>query len=653
MFNNDSLQQLKQLKQDIRESHDIAQGIVRGTSGKFGFVNLDDGREVFLAPDVMQRVIPGDRVEVTVTTSGGEKKDGNKTKIKLSGKLEKLISSELKEFVGRYLVKGKGHFVEPDVAQFSRWTFVPPKNRGKAKDGDKVRCVMGRHPYHHEGKGQAHITDVLGSPEDCGIEHRYTVAKFQLPSQWHEHTPALCDAAKTEYAQIAGEREDLSALPFVTIDSATTEDMDDALYVKATDTGWELRVAIADPSAVVKASSPLDQFAQARANTVYLPGEALNMFPDSLALEAFSLCENTLRPVLMCTLRVNTDGQIEHYEFAEAAISSQQKLSYDGVEAFLSKGENTSEVAEDIQESLQQLKLLAHARFAYRQQHHLTMTHQSDHELTLNEQRKIADIVKRPQGMGHKIVEEAMLATNICAGEFLHKQQAGLFSTHGGFREDRLDNVKLILSETLENPSKDITSLAGYQQTIKELNSKPEHAGNLGSLRRMLRPGKLSAQHEAHLGLGLEHYATVTSPIRRYQDLYNHRVIKAALKGEATPACSEQLAEHLQSQLATGRQAVRQMEQWLHRQYLADKLGNEYEGRVVLVNSQGIGVRLEENGIIGFALMRHNDDKPKFDQKRLKISLNEQDYQPDQAVRVSLLSIDSNQQSIQFKLLEG
>ncbi len=653
MFNNDSLQQLKQLKNDIRESQDIAQGIVRGTSGKFGFVNLDDGREVFLAPDVMQRVIPGDRVEVTVTTSGGEKKDGNKTKIKLTGKLEKLISSELKEFVGRYLVKGKGHFVEPDVAQFSRWTFVPPKNRGKAKDGDLVRCVMGRHPYHHEGKGQAHITTVLGSPEDSRIEHSYTVAKFQLPSEWHEHTSALCEAAKTELTRIASEREDLSALPFVTIDSATTQDMDDALYAKATDAGWELRVAIADPSAVVPASSPLDQFAQARANTVYLPGEALNMFPDALALEAFSLCEKAQRPVLMCTLNINTDGHIERYEFSEAAISSQQKLSYDGVEAFLAKGENAAELSDEIQASLQELNKIAQARFAYRQQHSLTMTHQSDHELMLNEQGKIVDIEKREQGMGHKIVEESMLATNICAGEFLHKTGAGLFSTHGGFREDRLDNAKLILSETLENPGEDIVSLAGYQKTIKELNSKPEHAGNLGSLRRMLRPGKLSAKHEAHLGLGLEYYATVTSPIRRYQDLYNHRVIKAALKGEATKPCSETLAEHLQTQLATGRQAVRQMEQWLHRQYLADKVGSEHEGRVVLVNSQGIGVRLEESGIIGFALMRQNEAKPKFDQKRLKISLNEQDYQPDQVVKVSLLSVDKDQQSIQFKLLAG
>ncbi len=655
MFTNDTLSQLKQLKQDIRANQDIAQGEVRGTKGKFGFVNLDDGREAFLPPDEMLRVFPGDRVEVSLTTSGGEKVNGNKTKIKVVAKLEKLISSDLGSFVGRYVVRGKGHFVEPDLPQFSRWTFLPPKNRGKAKDGDYIYCKISRHPYHQDGKGQAHVIERLGGPDDKAIEHHYTTSKYQLPKQWPENTEALSEAIHSQLTEQLAEREDLSALAFASIDNESTLDMDDALYAEAVDGGWKLQVAIADPSALIEAGSPLDKEAQKRASTVYLPGEALNMLPDNLSFNTFSLCANEARLVLLVSLNIAADGRITDYQFREAKITSQQKLSYTQVNDYLAGNqEQGTEFSPELLSSLKALHDIAVARLSYRKAHALIMNHPDDHELELNEQGKIIQILRKPHGPAHQVVEEAMLASNICAGEFLHANKAGLFSTHSGFRQDRLDSVKLLLNEALsptEHDQDTLLSLEGYRQSIRTLAEQEEHAGTLGSLRRMLSPGVISAEHKAHLGLGLAHYATITSPIRRYHDLHNHRAIKRLIQDQSVEASSDTLAEQLQNQISTGRQAKRAMEQWLHRQYMSDKVGQSFSGQVVLINSQGMGVRLDDNGIVGFVLLREGDNKPEFDQQRLKISLSGQTYQPDQCVQVQVKSVDVQQKNIQLSLI--
>ncbi len=652
MFNTNTLQQLKQLKQDIREQQDIAQGIVRGTKGKFGFVNLDDGREAFLAPDEMLRVIPGDRVEVSVTTSGGEKKDGNKTKIKITAKLEKLINSELKTFVGRYVVRGKGHFVEPDMPQFTRWTFLPPKNRGKAADGDFILCKISRHPFHNEGKGQAHVLERLGNPSDEGIEHPYTVALHNLPHQWPKDTEALCSEIEAALPETLQQREDLSALPFVTIDSATTLDMDDALLAESTPDGWVLRVAIADPSSLITPESALDRCAQQRANTVYLPGAAINMLPDALSHHTFSLQEDTLKPALVCTLNIDKDGAIKTFTFSEAAIKSHQKFSYEGLSLLLTEGAK-EDLDPALHESLKQLQAVADARREYRQKHALIMQTQTDYELHLDDQGKIKEIGKIEHNLARTIVEEAMLATNISAGEFLHEHNAGIFSTHAGFRDDRIDNVHSLLEEAEEtlDGDLDITTLNGYRSLIQSLNSREQASETLGSLRRMLRPGKLSASHEPHLGMGLGHYATITSPIRRYHDLYNHRAIKSVLLKQDLQLSDETLVDKLQSQIVLGRQACRYMEQWLHRQYMKGKASEEHDGTIVLINSQGIGVRMEETGVTGFVLMRDKDNKPNFDQLRLKMTLNDKSYRPDQQVRVKFVAVDENQRSIQLALL--
>src|SRR5690606_15233861 len=268
MLNNDALQQLSQLKSTLRTHKDIAQGVVRTTSKRFGFVKLDDGRDAFLDPEQMLRVLPDDRVEVEIVTN---------KKGQLEARLEKLIHSPLGSFVGHYIVKGAAHFVEPDLPLFNRWLFIPPQERKSCQPGDFIQCEISRHPYHNEGKAQVRVITRLGRPDEAGIENRYVAAKYQLPNEWDEAAIEQAQAINTLSLDNDSTLEDLTHLPFITIDAENTRDMDDALYIEATASGWELTTAIADPTRHIAFDSPLEKSARQRAHTVYLLGQSLTM----------------------------------------------------------------------------------------------------------------------------------------------------------------------------------------------------------------------------------------------------------------------------------------------------------------------------------------------------------------------------------------
>ncbi len=321
MLNTDALSQLRQLKQQIQEENAPLSGVVRGTQGRFGFVVLDDGREIYLAAEQMQRVFPDDCVEIEVI-AGAEGKQ--------SAQLEKLVRSDLRDFTGQYVVRDNAHFVEPDLPRLSRWIFVPPKLRMNAKHGDYVQARISRHPF-TDGRGQARIDKVIGAAEQKGIAAHYALTRFRLPSG--ALPLAEADLLEPDFAS----RRDLTALPFVTIDGAETRDMDDALCAErdANTNGWKLWVAIADPSAWIKPGSALEQAIAARGSSIYLPGLTVAMLPEGLANERCSLLPDSERLALVCELQIDAGGAIAHYEFCEARVRSCAKLSYDGVSDFL------------------------------------------------------------------------------------------------------------------------------------------------------------------------------------------------------------------------------------------------------------------------------------------------------------------------------
>ncbi|WP_160153245.1 VacB/RNase II family 3'-5' exoribonuclease [Microbulbifer sp. ALW1] len=646
MLNADALKQLTQLKTDIRSTKEFADGRVRGSNGKFGFVVLDDGREAFLPPAEMDRVFPGDRVRVSLT----EEEKGNE-KGKLSAELDSLIESELKYLVGQYIQRGQGHFIQPSEHGLSRWIFLPPKARGKAQPGEFIACSVTRHPF-KDGKSQAKVENVIGQPDMAGIEHAFVVAQYRLPNQFSQAAQEQADQVPAQLQDLCAERKDLSELGFATIDAESTKDMDDALAVSASDNGWTLHIAVADPSSLIEPDSALDKEAQQRASSVYLAGETLPMLPGNLCENSFSLLPGELRPALVMHIKVGKDGALNSFDYEFAAIRSQHKLSYAQVAQFI-EGDEKAVPAEQ-QESLRQLDELSKARAEYRAGHSLVMEDRPDYDLVLNEQRKIERIEKQQRSAAQRMVEEAMLAANICAGNKLAELGGGCFSIHLGFRDERMAEIRALLKDVLpEYAEQDLHQLDTYLKLVKELeaHSDTEMHNVLAVLKRMLRPGELSGKPAAHLGLGLAHYATVTSPIRKFNDLHNHRVLRAALLGTEQPKLEESNGEALQQVVATGRQADRALQQWLYCQYLEPKVGEVFSGTITLVNGAGIGVRLEDNGINGFVRFNGKKNPFEFDGKRLRITRGEERFQLDQQVQVKVSAVDVDKRRIALELV--
>ena len=640
MLNADALKQLSQLKTDIRSTKEFADGRVRGSSGKFGFVVLDDGREAFLPPAEMDRVFPGDRVRVSLT---------EEDKGKLSAELDSLIESDLKHLVGEYVQRGQGHFIQPSNQGFSRWIFLPPKARANAQPGDLIACSITRHPF-KDGKSQAKVESVIGKPDAAGIEHAFVVAQYRLPHQFSDAALKQAEEIPAQLEALCAERKDLSGLNFVTIDAETTRDMDDALAVTESANGWILHIAVADPSSLIAADSPLDQDARTRANSVYLAGETLPMLPGNLCEHSFSLLEGELRPALVMHVEVGKDGALNGFDYEFAAIRSRHKLSYAQVARFIEGDDNA--VPEGQHTSLRLLNALSSARAEYRAGHSLVMEDRPDYELILNAQRKIERIEKQERTAAQRMVEEAMLATNICAGDKLAQLGGGCFSIHLGFRDERMAEIRALLKEVLpEYAEQDLHEMATYLKLVKELesHSEPEMQNILAVLKRMLRPGELSAEAAPHLGLGLPHYATVTSPIRKFNDLHNHRVLRAAQQGEALPALADSAA--LQQCVVTGRQADRALEQWLCCQFLEGKLGEVTTGKITLVNGAGIGVRLDDTGINGFVRFNNKKNPFDFDGKRLVITRGEERFQLEQPVQVKISAVETAKRRIAFELV--
>lgn len=645
MLNNDALQQLSQLKTNLQSSKDIAQGVVRTTTKRFGFIKLDDGREAFVDPEQMLRVLPDDRVEIEVITN---------KKGQLEARLEKLIHSPMKRFTGRHVLKGNAHFAEPDLPMFTRWLFIPPQERQLSKEGDYLLCEIGRHPFHNQGKAQIKVISNLGKPEDAGIESRYIAARHQLPAEWSDAALQQARDIQGNAAQHLADLTDLTHLPFVTIDAENTRDMDDAIHIEALQSGWRLTVAIADPTRYIAAGSPLELAARERANTVYLLGYSISMLPVELAHDTFSLVPEQNRPALICQMDIDANGELKDFSFKEALIRSHFKLSYQNVHEFLEGNSEAIDTPADTHQMLRELHRFALVRGDYRTTHALVMEEKPDYFYQLNDQKKIERVEKRQRNLAHKLVEEAMLATNISAGLLFKRNPGyGIFSSHIGFRPERVDDVVSLVKE--DKPDFDIgdlTQLANFQRLLRtlrlNLDQQDLNAPLQAVLQRMLQAGALSFDCPHHFGLGFEAYATMTSPIRRYNDFFNHIAIKRILRGLPPLAKEDTLIEKLQEQIALGRQACRQLELWLCCQYVAQHAGSVHTGIITQINAHGFSARLDDIGVEGYVQLADKDAgiKPTFDPRRFSLTLDGKQYRLDEKVYVMVNSVDADKRRI-------
>ena len=649
MLNLDSLAQLKSLKSTISDHHvaSLKEGIVRGSQGRFGFVNADDGQQFFLPPDEMAKVFPGDKIQFSETTDD---------KGKIQGVVEKIIQSDFKTFTGRFQKRGKAQFVEPDVAMFGNWLYLPPDACKDVKDNDWISCEVTRHPFPN-GKSQAKIIDNIGQLSDSGFERHYAIEKHKLSHEWPETMSSeLALLAEENIPEMAQGREDLTALPFVTIDSEHTRDMDDALYAEKTANGHKLYIAIADPSAWFGKNTSLDQEAARRGNSLYFPGRSLPMLPPELSNGLCSLLENKNRLALVCTLEINEQGNIESSHFLQALVCSKGKLNYQQVSEFIEgkKDALSSELAPHMEE----LHVVTQRLNAFRHANNLVMEDRPDFYINMGDNGKVQSITRADRNAAQKLVEEAMLAGNLSCARYLNEIGLGIFIQHVGFRTERLGDIKNIIKEQNINYEGEINTAQGYKALIQELNNNAPEFPVKSLFSRFLTRSEFADHAQPHAGMGFDCYTTFTSPIRKYSDLVIHRIISAHLNEQKKPEVNEALIENLQNSLITGRNAVAQAEQWLKLQFISLQLENisdgqksvQFKGTISQINPGGFMVQLDEYGIDGFVDMRKSKPQSQFDKAYLTHKNEKASYQLDQAVIVNIKVIDLMKRKLELTI---
>ncbi len=602
MFQDNPL--LAQLKQKIQDNKPKVEGVVRGSDKSYGFLECENKKSYFLPPPAMKKVMHGDKIRAAIESSDGKEQ---------AEPLE-LIEPMLSRFIAkvRFNKEGKLQLLvdHPQIKQVIG-AKKAKKLTQELQAGDWVVAQLKSHPLRDDRFLFAEVTAFICHEDDEFAPWWVTLAK-------HEQSRYPVDGAESYQMLDTHERADLTALHFVTIDSETTQDMDDALYLEArydenaVQNGWKLVVAIADPTAYIAEDSHIEKSAKQRCFTNYLPGFNIPMLPRELADDLCSLTPNDTKAALVCTINTNLEGEVMgDVEFTSAYIQSKAKLAYDKVSDYL-EGKDNAWQAEDekTQEQIDALHAFTKARIQWRQTHSLLFKESADFDFELAENGKVLAIHASYRRIANKIVEEAMILANSCAAIYLAKNiGCGIFNTHVGFDSKNLPLAKNFLLEQLSNEEnqaelslryseENLATLAGYCQMRHDLEKIDTDYLEM-RLRRFLTFAEFKAELAPHFGLGLSGYATWTSPIRKYSDMVNHRLIKGFLTGkQEQKAPEESVLMRLQEARRQNRLVERDIADWLYCRYLAQYLEQKpvFEAVIQDIMRGGMRVQLVENG---------------------------------------------------------
>src|SRR5690625_1838825 len=599
-----------------------AEGVVNATDKNFCFLEGDDGKSSFIPPPAMKQVLHGDRVEAILHEDGE----------KMSAEPEQLLAAGLDRFIARVRRRNGRLGVSPDHPSIRHTLAARAKrnlDEAQLEDGDWVVAQLVRHPLKENDRSFfAQINEVIAKAADPGVPWHVTLARHSLEAA----SPVAGDGW-----QLAGEntpaRQDLTAEPFFTIDSAKTRDIDDALCVKRREGGgWNLLVAVADPTAYFDEGHKADREARIRAFTVYLPGRNITMLPDELSHDLCSLRDGVDRRSLVCSLTINADGSLGDYHFALATVRSHAQLDYDSVSTWLeSPGDAARQEwnpSETIAPQLRDLAELTEARARWRQQNTFTFRERPDYEFELDEAGNVLDIVIQERRIADRMIEEAMIAANTCGADFLARQVGhGIFNVHHAFDAEKVKGAQEFLQtqEIAVEPAM-LTELPRYFELRRHLDERSD-AWLEARLRQFQGYTTFSPLPGPHFGLGVDAYATWTSPIRKYSDIVNHRLIKMALQGKkATETADPQLMEQLAERRRLNRLAERDVKDWLYVRYLstAAKENETFDAEVIAINRGGMRVRLVANGATVFvpaSLIHEQRDQLVIDDKEGRIQV--------------------------------
>ncbi|MCL5261592.1 MAG: ribonuclease R [Gammaproteobacteria bacterium] len=630
---------------------ELVRGRVVSAKEGFGFLVPDnDSQDIFLNPRQMRTLFPGDRILVSLTG------------VKLRGRREcvvvEILERAFSQIVGRYFEENNFAHVAPANKDIMQDVIIPQGKNFNAEHGQLVVANIIAYPTAHCG-AVAEIIEVLGEHMAPGMEIEVAVRAHGLPHKWSDGVLDECKQIKSNIG-LDG-RIDLRDLFFVTIDGADAKDFDDAVYCeKQQKNGWKLFVAIADVSHYVRFDSNLDQEALARGNSVYFPKQVIPMLPEILSNELCSLKPSVDRLAMVCEMQINSFGKITDYKFYDAIINSHARLTYDEVYDFL---EEKIPCHDPLFQHLQELRNLHQVLLKQRQVRGALEFTSIETKIIFGKGRKIERIEPVYNHYVHSIIEECMLAANVCASEFLLKGKIpALFRVHAGPDPEKLADVRSFLSGLglklgggKEPKSKDFAKL------LIEISGRPDEHLVQTVLLRSMRQAIYTPENIGHFGLAYNAYAHFTSPIRRFPDLLNHRAIRFLLHaGKVTDYAysfeeMHNYGEHCSMTERRADDATRDAISWLKCEFMLDKVGKRFVGIISGVANFGVFVELKDifvEGLLHITSLKNDYYKLDAIKHRLVGKRSGAVYCLGDPIEVLVSRVDLDEREIDFELVE-
>ena len=653
-------------------------GVIQGHRDGHGFVQRADRQpDIYLSPQEMRAVMHRDLVRVRIIRYD--------RKGRPEGRVLEILERRKTPIIGRLLHEAGIWLVAPEDKRYGQDIMVPKNGLANAAVGQVVAIELTEPPSLYS-QPMGRVTEVLGEIDDPGMEIEIAVRKFEVPHRFSPETLAQAGELpeKIRTTDRKG-RIDLTDVALVTIDGDDARDFDDAVYCepfrqgrgKTAVEGWRLVVAIADVSHYVKPSEPIDGDAYERATSVYFPRRVIPMLPEKLSNGLCSLNPNEDRLAMVCDMLVTTSGEIEAYQFYPAVICSHARLTYNEVAAILAntRGPEAARRSELVPHLLN-LNEVYRALLRERARRGAIDFETTETQIVCDENGRIEKIIPRTRTEAHKLIEEAMLAANVCSADFIERaKHPALYRVHEGpTPEKRLLLQNYLKALGLGLSISDDPKPGEYQDIATATKERPDAQQIHMMLLRSMQQAIYTGANDGHFGLAYAAYTHFTSPIRRYPDLLVHRVIKALLTGKRYSLISgiteaagkakksagaeeeqwETAGAHCSANERRADEASRDVEAWLKCRYMREHLGEEFGGRVSAATSFGLFVQLDGLYVEGLVhITELGGEYFRFDEARQELRGERTGirYTVGSRVRVQVSRVDLDGRKIDFRMV--
>ena len=579
-------------------------GIYRKNQKGFGFVKLEEQEEeIYISRENSLNALNGDTVSIQIINEPN--KEENKKEV---GKIVKIIRHEKDTVVGTFQKSRNFGFVVPDDKNFGTDIFISKSNWGKARNNHKVLVKILEYPK--KGKNaEGKIIEILGGVNEAGVDMLSLIKQYELPYKFPEEVVAEAKAFGTQIDKSElSNRKDLRKDIIFTIDGEDAKDLDDAIHVEKLKNGnYKLDVHIADVSHYVREKTELDKEAYLRGTSIYMLGRVIPMLPRELSNGICSLNADQDRYTLSCSMEITPKAKIVASDVYKSVINVTERMSYTDVQKIIDRSDN--EVLKKYEKYIKEFDLMAELATILkekRKENGYLNLDIPESKITLDENGFAIDVRKYETYFANEIIEQFMLVANETVAEKFYWLQAPfIYRNHEAPDLDKVKELNKVLYNfgyKIKISKEDIIYPNEFAKILEDVKGKEAEKVVSNIILRTLRVAKYEAENKGHFGIASKYYCHFTSPIRRYPDLFIHRIISKYLENDYMvndfwikkyEKRAEKRAENCSERERTATKVEREAEDIKKAEYMENKIGEEYEGIVSSVTNFGIFVELD------------------------------------------------------------